>query len=51
LGEGDVPWKRVLDACESVGGTKWYVIEYEIDADTDPVTSVGKCLNNLRALA
>jgi sugar phosphate isomerase/epimerase len=21
LGEGNVPWKRVLDACESVGGT------------------------------
>ncbi|MHB8637486.1 MAG: sugar phosphate isomerase/epimerase family protein [Fimbriimonadaceae bacterium] len=51
LGEGEIPWKRVLDACESVGGTKWYVIEYEIDEDTDPVTSVGKCLANLRALA
>lgn len=51
LGEGDVPWKRVLDACESVGGTQWYVIEYEIDEDPDPVASVGKCLENLRRIA
>jgi len=51
LGEGEIPWRRVLDACESVGGTEWYVIEYEIDEDKDPVSSVGKCLENLKALA
>ncbi len=29
LGEGDVPWREVLDTCASVGGTQWYIVEQE----------------------
>jgi sugar phosphate isomerase/epimerase len=29
IGEGNVKWNDVFDACESVGGTQWYVIEQE----------------------
>jgi len=50
IGDGDVPWKRVLEACETVGGTQWYVVEYEIDTDPNPLDSVQKCLHYLRTL-
>jgi sugar phosphate isomerase/epimerase len=29
FGEGDVPWKKVLDAAESKGGVEYYLIEQE----------------------
>jgi sugar phosphate isomerase/epimerase len=29
FGEGDVPWKKVLDAAESKGGAEYYLIEQE----------------------
>ncbi len=29
IGEGDVPWGRVVDAAESVGGVEYYLIEQE----------------------
>jgi sugar phosphate isomerase/epimerase len=29
FGEGDVPWKAVLDAAEKVGGVEYYLIEQE----------------------
>jgi len=32
VGEGDVNWPPVFDACESVGATEWYVIEEETRA-------------------
>ncbi len=32
VGEGDVKWPAVFAACETVGGTEWYVIEEETRA-------------------
>jgi sugar phosphate isomerase/epimerase len=29
IGEGDVPWKRLIEAAESVGGAEYYLIEQE----------------------
>ena len=29
VGEGDIDWKTYFETCEAVGGTEWYVIEYE----------------------
>jgi sugar phosphate isomerase/epimerase len=29
IGDGNVKWPEVLNACESVGGTEWYIIEEE----------------------
>jgi sugar phosphate isomerase/epimerase len=48
LGEGDVDWEKVFRICESVGGTKWYIVEHESGAD--PLASVATCLQNLRKM-
>jgi sugar phosphate isomerase/epimerase len=29
VGEGDIKWKEVLQACEKTGGTEWYIVEEE----------------------
>lgn len=46
VGEGEVDWKRVFRICESVGGTRWYVVEHE--SGDNPLGSVAACLKNLR---
>ncbi len=48
VGEGDVDWKKVFRICESVGGTKWYVVEHE--SGDNPLASVDDCLKNLRKM-
>jgi len=48
VGEGEVDWKQVFEICESVGGTKWYVVEHE--SGDDPLGSVDACLKNLRKM-
>lgn len=50
IGEGNVPWKAVFDACESVAGTKWYIVEHESYEGMTPMQAVEKCLQNLRAM-
>jgi len=47
--DGDVPWKAVFEACETVGGTEWYIVEYEHESQT-AIPSVGRCLANLRKM-
>jgi sugar phosphate isomerase/epimerase len=47
LGEGDVPWQKVFELCETVGGTKWYIVEYEVPG-LPPLECVAKCLKSLR---
>ncbi|MHC4738771.1 MAG: sugar phosphate isomerase/epimerase family protein [Planctomycetota bacterium] len=49
IGEGDVCWKAFFALCEAVGGTEWYIVEYESDA-YPPLESVERCLTNLRRL-
>lgn len=49
IGEGEVKWKEVFDACESVGGTEWYIVEQEKYATT-PLESVKQCLRNVRKM-
>ncbi len=48
VGQGDVDWKRVFQLCESVGDTRWYVVEHE--SGDDPLASVDVCLKNLRKM-
>ncbi len=47
---GAVPWPDVFQACESVGGTKWYVVEAEVYGDMTSLEVVTKCFENLKAL-
>jgi len=48
VGDGEVDWERVFKICESVGGTKWYVVEHE--RGPNPLDSVAACLKNLRKM-
>lgn len=49
LGEGDVPWKQLFQAAESVGGVEVYIIEQE-GAALPPLETVEQCLKNWRKL-
>jgi sugar phosphate isomerase/epimerase len=49
IGEGDVDWQRLFQLCETVGGTKWYIVEQESYA-YPPLECVDKCLQNLRKM-
>lgn len=50
IGEGEIPWERVFDACESVAGTEWYVVEHESELEIPPIEAVDRCLQNLRKM-
>ena len=46
--EGSVPWQKLFEAAESVGGVEYYLIEQEQSAD--PMATVQACLANYRKL-
>ncbi len=47
VGEGEVPWDAVFHACETVGGTEWYIVEQERYA-YPPLECAERCIENLR---
>lgn len=49
VGEGSVPFPEIFAVCESTGGTRWYIVEYEADA-YPPLEGVERCLKNLREM-
>ena len=49
VGEGDVPWKRVIDFCQTKGGTEWYIIEHEVPGQPS-LEAVAGCLKNFKKL-
>jgi sugar phosphate isomerase/epimerase len=49
LGDGDVPFPEIMQACESIGGTRWYVIEQEVYR-LPPLECVERCLRNLEKI-
>jgi len=49
IGEDDIPWNEIFHLCETIGGTKWYIVEYESDA-YPPMESVARCLKALKAM-
>ncbi|MFC1538908.1 sugar phosphate isomerase/epimerase family protein [Candidatus Latescibacterota bacterium] len=49
VGEGDMDWETVFAACETVGGTKWYIVEQE-RYPVPPLESVERCMANLRKM-
>ncbi|MBC7527425.1 MAG: sugar phosphate isomerase/epimerase [Chthonomonadaceae bacterium] len=49
IGDGDVDFPEIFRLCESVGGTQWYIVEYE--RPTKPaLEAIDSCLKNLRAM-
>ena len=49
VGEGDINWKELFEVCETVGGTKWYIVEQE-QYPYPPLESIERCLNNMRKM-
>ncbi len=48
IGQGVVPWAQVFEACETAGGTAWYIVEHEVG--DDPMGSIKGCLEGLRKM-
>jgi sugar phosphate isomerase/epimerase len=49
IGEDEIPWAEIFELCETIGGTEWYVVEYECDA-YPALDAVERCLKALRAM-
>lgn len=50
FGEGDVPWKPLLQAAETTGGVEYYLIEQERAGNEGELEMVGRCLANYKKL-
>lgn len=49
IGDDDIDWLAFFAACETVGGTQWYIVEYESDL-YPPLEAVDRCLQALRKM-
>ena len=49
IGDDEIPWQDFFAACETVGGTEWYVVEYESDV-MPSLEAVKRCVDALRAM-
>lgn len=49
IGEGETPWQKLFDLCETVGATQWYIVEQESYA-FPPLECVRLCLDNLKKM-
>jgi sugar phosphate isomerase/epimerase len=49
VGEGDVKWAEVLQACETIAGTEWYIVEEESGAYKG-LEGIERSLQNLKKL-
>jgi sugar phosphate isomerase/epimerase len=47
IGEGEIDWKKLLELYETVGGTEWYIVEYE---NANPMEKIKTCLDNLHKM-
>jgi sugar phosphate isomerase/epimerase len=50
INTGAVPWPEVFSACESVGGTRWYVVEGEVYGPYAPMELARRCFEELAVL-
>lgn len=49
IGEGDIKWRDLLELCEMVGKTKWFIIEQET-YKYPPLECIRRDLENLRKI-
>ena len=49
IGEDDLPWKEIFELCETIGGTKWYIVEYEVGG-VPALEAVDKCLQSIKKM-
>jgi sugar phosphate isomerase/epimerase len=50
FGEGDVPWKDLLDAAETTGGIEYYLIEQETAPAGEALAMAERCLANYKKM-
>ena len=50
FGEGDVPWKALLDAAEGIGGVEYHLIEQEVSAPGGAFAMAQRCLENYKKM-
>ena len=50
FGEGDVPWKPLIDAAERTGGVEYHLIEQEVAGPDGSLAMVARCLQNYKKL-
>jgi sugar phosphate isomerase/epimerase len=48
IGEGKVDWPTLINVCQTVAGTEYYIVEYE---SADPLNKLKTCHDNLKKLA
>jgi sugar phosphate isomerase/epimerase len=51
FGEGKVNWPEVFEFCETVGGTKYYIIEEEGRQGPEALASVRRAIENFRKMS
>ncbi|MGQ9729685.1 MAG: sugar phosphate isomerase/epimerase family protein [Candidatus Zipacnadales bacterium] len=49
IGEDETPWQELLQTCETIGGTEWYIVEYESDK-YPPLEAIEICLKALKEM-
>jgi sugar phosphate isomerase/epimerase len=49
IGEGEMKWQELLNLCETIGNTQWYIIEQET-YPYPPIKSVKMCLENFNKI-
>jgi len=49
IGEGGMKWKQFFELCETIGGTKWYIVEQEA-YPYPPLECVKRCIENLKSM-
>ncbi len=47
IGEGNVPWAKVVELCKKAG-TKWYVVEHEVYQKYEPMKAIEVALKGLK---
>lgn len=50
IGSDDIPWTEFMGLCASVGGTEWYIVEYESETLYKPLDGVRLCLEALKKM-
>ena len=49
IGEDELPWAEIFNLCETIGGTEWYIVEYEVGG-VPPLEAVENCLKGIKKL-
>jgi len=50
FGEGTVPWTKIFDAAEKVGGVEYYLIEQEVGPANEQLQRAERCMSNWKKL-